>query len=161
MSSNLQPSREQLAIDRKLRAQLERRQLATLWGTKYFITPRLCDKIFGDGRQLVGFEPLEARPAYYIVRVDSTWDLSNWSRSEDVFADHVEEIWDALEERFGCARYYDDSPQRLNPRPFPAVTSDSGVAWFRMKWPEGLEPPPPESISPSFAAELEEVGPSL
>lgn len=162
MSHHQQLSREQLAIDKKLREQIERRQIATLWGTKHFIKPRLCDKVFGDGRQLIGFEPLNSRPSFYIVRVDSTWSLSNWdSRSEEHLADHVEEIWDALEEQFGCARYYDDPPQRRNSRPFPAVSSENGVAWFKMKWPEGLAPAPPESISPSFADELEEVGPSL
>jgi hypothetical protein len=64
-------SMSQKTIDHRLREALERRQRASLWGQQYLIKPRLCDKIFGDGRQLVGFEPLDARPSYYIVRVDS------------------------------------------------------------------------------------------
>ena len=43
------------------------------WGGQYKVTPLLADEHLGDGRLLLWFEPLNTRPHYYLVRIDSSW----------------------------------------------------------------------------------------
>lgn len=132
-SKNKQPQ-----ID-PLQAHFERRRATTFWGRKYFVTPRLVEKVFGDGKQLIGFEPLNSRPNFYVVLVDSSWNISNCGEGQ-LLSEHTDEIYEAIEEQYGCAWYDDDPPQRKFGRTFPALNDGSGVAWFSIKWPAGMEP---------------------
>jgi hypothetical protein len=96
-----------------LRAQIERRQAATLWGQKHFITPRLLDHIFGDGRKLIWVSGINTRPAYWVVRADSSYCLDNhWSHDDCGLkhpCDWLEDIYQAIEEEFGTGEKPDGS----------------------------------------------------
>lgn len=85
-----------------LKADVEREEEQVLWGQVYRGTPRLVSEVFGDGKQWVGWRPLASRPNYYVVRVDSRWNLSNWGRGEPL-SDHITDIYQAVEDEFGSA----------------------------------------------------------
>ena len=131
----------------ELRRLIEVESRVEFWGKKYRRKPLLIDRIFGDGKQLVGIQPLNTRPNYYVIRIDSGWDLSNWSDG-DLFSDHLDEVLDAVEDQFPVIEaersrpigggvpeeradlaYY---PKELG---WPAIDLGSGVHWFELKWP--------------------------
>lgn len=67
---------EPSALD-DLRTRIEVEETARLWGQKHTITPRLVGQIWGDGKKLIGIQPLNTRPNYYVVCGDSNWDLES------------------------------------------------------------------------------------
>lgn len=99
----------------------------SFWGIEALVTPVLVETVFGDGQHLVGVEPLATRPAYYLVRIESTWQLENWAAAGELLCDHLEEIYDAIEEQYGRA---DDSEEDEEPLPWPALDMSCGVSWF-------------------------------
>ncbi|TJY57429.1 hypothetical protein E4T66_18655 [Sinimarinibacterium sp. CAU 1509] len=125
-------ARERL-VGLALRDSVEKRYRTEFWGARYLVRPKLLDTIFGDGSQLIGFQPLNSRPQYYVVRVDSGWSLTNTDDDNCVGA-HIDEIYEAAEEQFGLAWYPDDPPQRKYGRKWPALHED-GCLWFEMRWP--------------------------
>lgn len=50
---------------------------AKLWGQPHDIKPCLIEKIHGDGLQLVALTPIDTRPNYYVLRIDSSIDLDD------------------------------------------------------------------------------------
>lgn len=73
-----------------------RRQTAYLWGKEYQVKPAVADSFLGDGRALLRFTPLNTRPDYYLIRVDSSWGKGEgWDAYE-----HLDEVIEALEEDF-------------------------------------------------------------
>lgn len=58
-------------------------------------------EVFGDGEALIWFRSFGTPDGYWLVRVDSSWDLSNWG-AEPHLIDHVDDICAAIEEEFGC-----------------------------------------------------------
>lgn len=121
-------------VGRDLQARLERPYRTKFWGRRHLVKPRLLNRTFGDGKKLLGLQPLNTRPQYYVVRIDSTWAINNWDDGETVM-EHLEELLDAAEEQFGKAWYDDDPPHRKNGRPWPALNDDVGTCWFEVKWP--------------------------
>lgn len=118
----------------ELKARVERRHRTTFWARTYVIKPRLIDAVLGDGKKLLSVVPLNTRPNYYVIRVDSNWSTSNWDDGETV-GQHIEEILEAIEEQFGRAWYDDDPPQRKYGRPFPALNDEVGVGWGEFRPP--------------------------
>lgn len=127
-----------------LRRLIERRRVVTFWGAKYRIKPLLVDRVLGDGKQLLGFQPLNTRPAYYVIRVDS-----RWGKGDDDWHEHVGEIIDAIIGQFSDRErerelliedgvdpekadlaYY---PDELG---WPVFCDDCGYSWFEMDWPK-------------------------
>lgn len=87
-------------------AESTRPRLCSLWGSKYRVKPVLISSVFGDGRQLMWLEPINDRPAYYLVRVDSKCICSNWEGGEEKdenFCDLLDDISDAIRAEFGDA----------------------------------------------------------
>jgi hypothetical protein len=128
-----------------LRRRVERRQKAYLWGQPHMITPRLVDEVFGDGRVLLKLWPIMYRPSYYVVRIDSKWDLSNYG-DENLLADHLDEVYEAIEAQFGYiesrrAELIEDGvdPARADLAYYPElgfpVLDDGGSCWDEMDWP--------------------------
>lgn len=119
------------------RARVERRYRTSFWGQHYFITPRLCSTIFGDGKQWVFIQPLNTRPNYYVVRVDSLLDLDVGlpGPAPDI-RDLLEiegGILDAIEEDYGAHDDDWEDPDQPSEddkiRPFPALDDSVGVSW--------------------------------
>jgi len=90
--------RNRLALARetvRLRLIIERRQAGYLWGQKHFFTPRLLGPVFGDGKQLIRMTSINTRPAFWVVRIDSSWNLGN-TDNPPVLRDHLEDIYQAM-----------------------------------------------------------------
>lgn len=100
--------RRQAEEDARLRRLIERRQVAYLWGRKYLVTPRLVSEIFGDGKKMIWLSGINTRPAYWVVRVDSSWNLDNWDEPPTL-CDHLEGIYQAIENEFGTGEKEDGS----------------------------------------------------
>jgi hypothetical protein len=136
--------------ERQLRAIVERRQCVFFWGRRHYITPRLCNTVFGDGASLVYWATLDHRPNYYVVRVDSSWRIeANDDEGADDIREHIEEIEDALVAQFSY-NTDDDTPDRpisrRYPRGFPCIPREmSGCHWGRI--PHGEIPWPTKKPS--------------
>lgn len=105
---------------------IERRQKVRFWGRNYFVTPRVCPTALGDGQRAIYFTPINTRPNWYVVLVDSLWQTSNYADGETI-GDHYEDICCALEDAFGRAWIEDDDGKEVH-QPFPAL-NDEGASW--------------------------------
>lgn len=141
------PMAKNTGVQRKLRGAMCRRTKRHLWVPEDAVTfkPALSDRIFGDGRALIGLSTLNQRPKFYILRVDSQWEIHSDPRGPDdatEFTDYVDAICFALEDEFGRGRYDDGSGeketarQRDRRRAWPAFDDDGGCHWWRLSWPE-------------------------
>lgn len=71
---------------------------------------------------------MDTRPDYYILRVDSSWSTRN--SDPNPVCDHLNEIYDAIENQFG--RHDDEYESEKNGRtyvkhwPFPALNIGTG-----------------------------------
>jgi len=99
----------------------------TFWGSKYTITPVLIDQKLGDGKQIIAFQPLATRPNFYIIYIDSTWDIDNLSNNIDHVCDHYEEICEAIEEEHGPHECENELLE------FPALNTDCGAQWWKIE----------------------------
>lgn len=131
---------EEMIRTERLRDAIQRPTKTSLWGQGCTVVPVFVDERFGDGGKLIWLEPIMTRPQYYVVRVDSSWNISNYAPSPTV-GEHVHEIERCIEEEFG---YGDDEDDRGRERsnPWPALAS-GGCSWGEMDWPEGLDPEDP------------------
>ena len=109
---------------------LTKPRFVRFWGRRYRVAPCLVGTIFGDGKQIVWFEPLATRPDYYVVRVDSTWNVVN--HEVNPLCGHLEEIYQAIETEFGLAVdtwEHNSGRQYTKHNSFPALHWDCGVSW--------------------------------
>lgn len=110
-----------------LRARIEKPYVTRFWGSEYTITPLLVDEVFGDGQLLMGIQPLNTRPNYYVVRVDSRW--SEECGSDKWFDLLDEQIYDAIADQFGASDDEDDDGHAVH-EGWPALDLDAGCSWF-------------------------------
>ena len=61
----------------KIMAFFAKEYLATLWSDNINIKPEIIAETQGDGLQVVYLEPLDTRPNYYVLRIDSSIDIDN------------------------------------------------------------------------------------
>lgn len=135
---------------------IERKETSYLWtpgDTKPFI-PRVLPRVFGDGRALLALSSLNQRPAYWVIRIHSTW-------GDEEIHEHMEGIWEALEDAFGRGRCgYSGNSLFLTKRErlynckcedcsdgtfrarWPMVDDAGGCSWGWMKWPAGFDVEP-------------------
>lgn len=116
-----------LTITRRMKKQLTRRHWRRLWGQRRMAEPAFVDKALGDGMQLLGITPLNTRPHYYLIRVDSSWETSSNYDSPCV-SDHMDEIYDAIEDEF--YKKYAGIEKDEKPNPWPALDDESGSSWW-------------------------------
>jgi hypothetical protein len=109
----------------ELRKLVERRYRTTFWGGKYLVSPKLVSEAFGDGKRLIHMTPLNTRPQYYVVRVDSKCDTTS-----DEFRDQLDAIYDAIDDQFG-----NTSCESMEDEPWPAHNDNCGHCWGKMEWP--------------------------
>lgn len=95
------------------------------WGNKHTITPILINKKLGDGKQIIAFQPLNTRPNFYIICVDSSWNVDNHLDDVDHVYEHCDEICAAIEEEYGTHREYKND--------FPALADDCGTQWWAIE----------------------------
>jgi hypothetical protein len=128
----------------------------SLWGRPHQIQPVLVETVFGDGQQIIGLEPINHRPNYYVVRVDSHWTLDNhdWDHPHPL-SDHLDDIYLAIEDEFGNARWckvcgeeeeddeHDDEPDgghAFEREDWPYADFGIGSSWFLLERLEEVEP---------------------
>lgn len=114
-----------------LRGKIERRHATSLWGQKRFVTPRLLDRVFGDGKKLIWLSGISTRPAYWVVRIDSSWCIENCFHPKEGMKeprDWVEDVYQAIEEEFGTGEKEDGSLY-ANAKFPKACDLGSGTSW--------------------------------
>lgn len=67
------------------------------WGCKSEVTPAIVDAHLGNGRRLLRFQPLNTRPDYYLIRVDSKWDCG----SDEFLDNHIEDVIETIIDQYG------------------------------------------------------------
>lgn len=77
------------------------------WGHRTRFTPRLIEKVYGDGKQALILYPMNERPRYWVVRVDS-----KLHESRDAIYDILDDIYDQIDEQFGRPTDSDRNRQR-------------------------------------------------
>lgn len=108
-----------------------RRHKVRFWGRDYFVTPRLVEWAHGDGLQVIYLMPLNTRPNYYVLRVDSKLDLSS-----DEFRDLLDvEIYSAIEDEYLPAHEEwtaDNGRTYRRHNYFPALDEECGSSWGQL-----------------------------
>ena len=136
---------ETTQISEALRAQLEQPHRVRFWGAEYTVTPCVCSTVFGDGQQLVAFQPLDTRPEYYVLFVGSDWNLDNCGGEDGPrLVDYHNEILTALEEDYGSADDYEEGVGCEGEEwpGWPVTSFDSGEQWFELEMPgSGIDKP--------------------
>lgn len=83
-------------------------KVINLWGADYDCTFPLVDEIHGDGLQLVYLQPIDARPDYYLLKIDSSIDVhdddslsledkEHYGRIEELLVQMVENKFDNID----------------------------------------------------------------
>jgi hypothetical protein len=107
-------------------AWLTRKQEALLWAQPRMIEPVFVPTILGNGDTLLALSPLNTRPNYYLIRIDSKWlDPEN----TDIIYDHLDEIYDAIEGHVG-PREWEDDDGKEHVEDWPAMNLDCGSSWW-------------------------------
>lgn len=91
--------------------------------------------------QLIAITPLNTRPNYYLIRVDSGWwmDAVEWRRyagiaydvdldPEKHIAEHIDEICEGIEDEVG-SKYFEDDNGEYVLAEWPALDDECGVSW--------------------------------
>lgn len=109
------------------------------WGQDCKLEPVFITPHMGDGEQLIAITPLNTRPNYYLIRVDSRWwsDSFEWQptdgrQEENHIAEHIDEICEVIEEEVG-GRYCEDDDGNEVLAEWPALNDEAGVSWSSAK----------------------------
>ncbi|WP_106828108.1 hypothetical protein [Parabacteroides pacaensis] len=73
--------------EKKFRRKLEPKILALIekelkpyqtrfWGVDVLVSPAFVQDDRGDGLQLIWLSPIDSRPQFYVLRIDSHWDIN-------------------------------------------------------------------------------------
>ena len=120
-----------LKIGRIRRARLEKPHYVSFWGRRYLCRPVFIDAILGNGEKLLAVQPLNTRPQYYLIRVDSSWSTYNYD--DPCVGENIDEICDAIEDQVGPAHWTGEDSmgrERQYNDPWPAASFDSGSSWW-------------------------------
>lgn len=103
-------------------ANLLKPQTVEHWGKMCSFKPELLKKKFGDGGRLVRLFPINERPRYWVVRVDSKCtDLL------DDDGDLLDAIYEAIDEQFGTPS--EDDLGVGDERPYFPIYDGQGCSW--------------------------------
>ena len=99
-----------------------------LWGKKSEEQIALCGSVLGNGKMLLAVQPLASRPTHYLIRVDDRWAVSSYDAGDTV-SNHMEEIYDAIEDDFGRLEIEGDDGEMIE-QPWPALDCGYGCSWW-------------------------------
>jgi hypothetical protein len=68
------------------------------WGREFMVAPKLCEKVMGDGLQLIYFGTINNRPNYWLLRIDSQTDTEELYGNDETFLLIVEEEFGEYDE---------------------------------------------------------------
>lgn len=117
-----------MILDEALIAKLTRKKRTTLWSVPCAHQPYFVRAALGDGNRLAAITPLNTRPNYYLIRVDSTWSLK-WREDVECLANHIDEICEAIEDEVGRKYEFDEDRGEDTHQPWPNLDDEAGVAW--------------------------------
>ena len=119
-------------LHKRLKAAVEVETTNYLWVPADAITfvPPVLSTVYGDGRALFTISTINDRPAYWIVRGDSGWQVQDYHAPDDApdFGDFTDDILTDLPERFIAAEIVREKLFRLTHEEIPysvAVTVES------------------------------------
>lgn len=69
------------------------------------------------------------RPRYYLIWIDSRWNLSNWSHADETVSGHMQEICEAIASDFGVPHYSERLGHPVQSR-WPQYDMDDGSSWW-------------------------------
>lgn len=125
---------------RQLRPLIERRTCTSLWGQRRYVTPALVSEVFGDGRKLLALSPIMYRPNYFVVRIDSSWSISNWDRQNPMTpGDWLDRVYESIEDElvewpwaksYGLRWSEDERGERSS-----RIDFSDGCECWEMSWP--------------------------
>jgi hypothetical protein len=157
-------------LHKRLKVAVEVKTSSYLWVPADTITfvPPVLSTVYGDGRALFRITTINDRPAYWIVRGDSGWQVQNYRAPDDApdFGDFTDDVLNDLEGEFGSSRcgyngssLYTPPAERVctceecadteNIAKWPEVDDSGGCSWGRMNWPAGFETVP-HPYAPSY-----------
>lgn len=121
---------------RRLKKMVEKPYKRRWWGYVHTVEAKLLPQKFGDGKVLLGLQPINSRPQYYVVRIDSKWgDGSDWN--SDDFRDLIEEVSEAVEDYFCHVDLEDDDGNRWGDNEelsaWPVADFTLGCSWFEWR----------------------------
>lgn len=76
-----------------------KRHKASLWGEESETTPTPVHTVFGDGGSVVTLEPMNDRPAYYVILADSS--IKSFKDFLQFMVENEELVLQAIEEDYG------------------------------------------------------------
>lgn len=97
------------------------------WGCVYEFTPRLLEKVYGDGKRMLQLFPLMERPRYWIVRVDSK------CVTDDDVLEILDDVYERIDEQFGPPD--EDDLGIGDKRPYFPMYDGQGTSWRFLKGP--------------------------
>jgi hypothetical protein len=123
-----------LRIDAGTVRRLSKRRKWRHWARTFFPKPAVLPIALGDGRGLIRLFPIMERPQHYLVFVDS-----KWVESEYLFREHLDEIYEAIEDYFGTPER-DEHGEAVKPERdrFPVADFDGGSCWEFLHYPKGV-----------------------
>ncbi|MEQ1762569.1 MAG: hypothetical protein ABL984_05405 [Pyrinomonadaceae bacterium] len=124
-------------IKQKFREHFSKPEIIRHWGQEHTVQPAVVSEQLGDGNKIIYFTPLNTRPWFYVVFVDSSWDFDSdkWRDTQ------LEMVYEVIEDEFGsncyegyelckaeglgesCGRHHEDDVW------FPVLSADSGCSW--------------------------------
>lgn len=116
-----------LIIGKRLQAELERKRRVRFWGRNYLISPCYVPTILGDGMKLLAVQPLNTRPRYYLIRIDSSWDESNYE--SPCVGDNMDDIYEAIEGYVG-PKCWTDNRGKERREGWPSLDDECGSSWW-------------------------------
>ena len=92
--------------------------------------PPVSRVVYGDGKQLLGMTTTHNRPQFWVVRIDSGWNIETSPNSQpgpDI-QEFIETIAFNLIAEYGEADAW--SATAAEKDPFPAIDLNDGYSWF-------------------------------
>jgi hypothetical protein len=90
--------------------------------------------VFGDGKKTIWMTSINVRPAYWVVRVDSSWCLDNCEHPDGKLQaprEWLEDVYQAIESEFGTGEK--DNGELYYNAKFPqACDLGTGTFWGEM-----------------------------
>lgn len=104
--------------EKKFRKRLEPKILALLekklepyktgfWGDIHHVFPALVEDSKGDGLQLIWLSSTDSRPQFYVLRIDSHWDVDSDDFNLEYMLTRIEEEYGDAD-RYVCIDYDND-----------------------------------------------------
>jgi hypothetical protein len=138
---------------KQLKAIIEKPYITRWWGQDHRCEPKFVEKKLGNGKMLLGVQPLNTRPNYYVIRVSDKWrgkmsghDWFNYVE-EVIYEAIIDEYSEKERERETLAEDLraagimpDGSNTDLHGNEdrlgWPVMSLDSGCAWWVYEMPK-------------------------